>query len=56
MWSAAYKKFLGEKFQFAGLVHCGTLKSLDAAQEHMQKEKDQMRAHWTVAETGWKYQ
>ena len=56
VWSAAYKKVLQEKYNFAGVIHCGTLKSLGAAQERMQKEKDQMRVHWKVVETGWKYQ
>jgi hypothetical protein len=56
VWSAAYKKILHAKYNFGGVIHCGTLKSLAAAQERMQKEKDQMRAHWKVVETGWKYQ
>jgi hypothetical protein len=55
-WSAAYKELLRNEYKFAGLIHCGTRKSLALAQQHMQQEKDQMRAHWKIVETGWKYQ
>jgi hypothetical protein len=55
-WSAAYKEFLRGKYKFAGVIHCGTLKSLAEAQQRIHQEQDAMRAHWQIVETGWKYE
>ncbi len=55
-WSTAYKEFLRNRYKFAGLVHCQSLKSQPEAQQQQRKVKDRYVAHWKVVETGWKYQ
>jgi hypothetical protein len=56
VWTAAYKEFLRNKYKFASLTHCQTLKSLPEARQQEQKVKDRYVAHWKVVEIGWKYQ
>lgn len=55
-WSAAYKEFLRNKYQFSGPIHCPTQKSLAEARQQAQKVEERYLAHWKIIETGWKYQ
>jgi hypothetical protein len=55
-WSAAYKQYLTDKYQFTGVIQCATSQSLDASQQRAQQTMDTLRAHWTVVTTSWKFE
>jgi hypothetical protein len=55
-WSAAYKQFLTDKYQFAGVIQCATSPSLAVSQQRAQQTMDTLRVHWTVVATGWKFE
>ena len=55
-WSASYKAVLRKQYNFAGGIHCPTMKSLAEAQQRLKQEEDLYRTHWMIVETGWKNQ
>ena len=55
-WSAAYKQYLADKYQFTGVIQCATSQSLAASQQRAQQTMDTLRARWTVVTTSWTFE
>jgi hypothetical protein len=55
-WSAAFKQFLTDKYQFTGIIKCATSPSLAASQQHTGQTMGALREHWTIVTTDWKFQ